>query len=68
MLSDLIAQVIAAKTGNKEFALFYTGDGWEAHVGNPTNCVCLGEVPGDISAGGDSAEEAVTRLLAAVQG
>lgn len=63
LLSALIDQVIAKKTGNKEFALFYEDPGWRAEIGNPVTCVSLGESVGTFFATGDTPEEAVGKLL-----
>lgn len=65
-LEGLIALVIEAKQGNKEFALFYINDGWEAHSGCPSLSVMLGEVGGEFIAKGATPEAAVAALLAAV--
>lgn len=66
-LERIIAECIAAKPGNKEFALFFDLGTWTAMVGNPSPSVTLGEVYGEVVESGETATEAVTRLLAATQ-
>lgn len=65
-LSELIAACIAAKEGNKEFALFYIDD-WIAEIGNPVEAVMLGESAGEFFGRGSTPEEAVAALLEAIR-
>jgi hypothetical protein len=63
-LSELIDACIAKKNGNREFALFHLDpDDWRAEIGNPSQCVMLGEACGEFEARGRTAEEAVSNLL-----
>jgi hypothetical protein len=62
-LSETINACIAAKRGNTEFILSFDGEEWRAGIGNPVNCVNLGESNPDIAAVGATADEAVGRLL-----
>jgi hypothetical protein len=66
-LSKLINECIAAKAGNKEFALFFAGKRWRAEIGNRSQVVSLGEVPGEFAAAGRTAKDAVSKLLAKLQ-
>lgn len=63
-LEDLIAECVAAKTGNKEFALhYYPSAGlWRAGIGNPTHSPLVG-CSAEVNGEGKSAEEAVRALL-----
>lgn len=67
-LNDLILEAIAKKRGDNDFALFYSdlGEGmdWSADIGNPTRCVSLGEVKGEISERGSTPIEAVKAIIA----
>ena len=49
----IIAQIIAAKTGNKEFLLTGEDEEWIAAIGNTSNYVAIGE---GITYGDDGAE------------
>lgn len=64
---QIISQIVAAKAGNKELAIFYmpgNPDGeWRVAVGNPTNCVMLGETNGEIEAEGETLSEALQFAL-----
>jgi hypothetical protein len=62
-LRALIDAAIDKKQGNKEFALFSDGDGWDAHIGNPSRHVSLGESCGEMTGCGATPEEAVRDLL-----
>lgn len=67
-LTELIDQCIEAKTGNKEFALFYFGEAsWRAEIGNTCAHVTLGEQEGEFRGEGNTKEEAVKSLLQAVR-
>lgn len=59
-----IQAICALKSGNKEIAIFYDGDLWEIYLGNPTNCLRLGEVGGEIEAQGQTLQEAMLMLKA----
>lgn len=66
-LADLIEHCVAAKSGDQEFMLYRVSENdWEAHIGN-TSAVMLGEVSGEFTANGRTAEEAVAALLAKLQ-
>ena len=69
-LDEMIQQVISAKTGQSDFALFFMeNEGvpyWTAEIGNSNPHVNLGEVEGDIRAKGASAYAAVESLLSEV--
>ena len=68
-LESLISEAVSLKMGNREFALFFDGEeSWQAHIGNPTNCVGLGEVSGDIVGEGNSAMLAVGDLIEKIKG
>jgi hypothetical protein len=55
--------IIEAKKGNQEIALFYDGAGeWNLSVGNPTSCVMLGEVNGEIETYGDSPKDVILKM------
>ena len=62
-LSELIAAVIEAKHGDKQFALFGDETGWTAEIGNESNCVSLGEAAGEYMGSGETPELAVAALL-----
>ena len=70
-LRALIDACIAEKVGDKEFALFYApapnSKDWRADIGNPSSHVGLGEIEGEISASGDTPEEATSNLLKAIR-
>lgn len=66
-LAAKIARAIDLKQGDKDFALFFSCDFWEAHLGNSSGCVMLGEVSGDFIGGGATPEAAVDRLLEKLQ-
>jgi hypothetical protein len=68
-LSEMIAECIQMKPGDKEFALFFYGQNeWDAHIGNESEIVCLGERAGEFSAPGSTPEEAVRNLLETLRG
>lgn len=52
------------KQGNKELAIFYcpVAEEWTIELGNPTDCVMLGEVSGEISATAKSLPEAIRQV------
>lgn len=64
-LTELLNKAIALKVGNKEMLLGHQmgQKAWLAEIGNPVNCVSLGEVNGEYVAEGDTPEEAVENLL-----
>lgn len=59
------------KRGNKELALFSNLDDneeiWSLHLGNPTNCVPLGEVSGELETSGETIEDAITAMKAKLE-
>lgn len=62
-IQDLLQSCIDLKSGNKELALFYDGEGtWSAAIGNECPMVGLGESCGEHSADGDTPEEALANL------
>lgn len=63
-ISEELKTIIDMKRGNKELAIFYMGDNnWSISLGNPTNCVMLGEVGGEIEVDGyDTLEDAITAM------
>lgn len=65
MLNLLIGQVLARKTGNREFGLFYLPDEdhWIAMVGNPVPSVYISEATPNYEAVGGTATKAVQNLL-----
>jgi len=75
---ELIAAVIASKTGDREFFLDYSGEdspaAWYAAIGNNLGHVSLGEATAsstkyaDFIEHGATAKEALEKLLAAVRG
>ena len=67
-LEALIAEARGLKDGDKDFALFCLSapreaDTWEAHLGNPTQVVMLGEVEGQFIGRGATPREAIEDLL-----
>lgn len=67
-IEKAVREVLDLKRGNQEIALFFDssdGDGqmsWELLVGNPTNCVRLGEVSGEFETEGYTIEEVFTKM------
>ena len=57
-----LLSIIARKEGNKEMALFYHGSGWEISLGNRSDSVMLGEVPGELEASGETITEAIQKM------
>lgn len=60
-------KIIDAKLGNKEIALFHEPystkeDRWVLLVGNPTTCVMLGEVDGELSTEGTSIPDVIMKM------
>lgn len=66
-LKRKIDRCIAAKEGNKEFALFCTDGVWTAMIGNTMLSIRLGETEGEVIATGATAIEAIDGLLSAVR-
>jgi hypothetical protein len=74
-LDILIEKCIAAKHGDKSFALFHTPAyeaNWRpasylAEIGNPSGYVSLGEVEGEICFEAPTAKEAVKGLLKKIE-
>lgn len=64
---QIISQIVAAKKGNKDLAIFYMAgnpDGeWRVAVGNSSGCVMLGECSGDIEVDGETLSEALQFAL-----
>lgn len=50
-LSAQIAECIALKKGNKEFALHFLDDEWRAGIGNTSSFVMLGESDAQFESG-----------------
>lgn len=68
-LTELINECIQIKPGNTEFALFFDGQSeWDAHIGNESEILCLGERAGEFSALGSTPAEAVSNLLETLRG
>lgn len=64
---DLCDEIIAAKQGNNELAIFYCPwrpqeERWLVMLGNPCQHVMLGESDGELSAEGDCLDEALKNL------
>ena len=60
-----LENIISNKKGNKELAIFCDQENeyaWEIHIGNPTNCVSIGEVSGEIVVKGNSLTEVIEKL------
>lgn len=71
-LPELIQTIIEAKSGNREMAMSYHPDaseGWQwlAEIGNPVDCVNLGEISGEFRGYGNSLEQALKNLLTTLQ-
>lgn len=66
-LESLIDQCIAAKAGDKEFALFAVDGEWEAMIGNTCRAVYIGEANPEFSAKGATACDAVRNLIQALK-
>ena len=50
------------KEGSTEMAFFYYCGSWDFSLGNPTNCVMLGETLGEIEVSGDSIEVVINKM------
>ncbi|WP_276122633.1 hypothetical protein [Pararhizobium qamdonense] len=67
-LSKLIAECVAIKQGNKEFALFYADydapgfKPWRAEIGNTSSAVSLGEAEAEFCGDGMTPKEAMIDL------
>lgn len=64
-VTEELKKIIAAKKGNKEFAIFHNsggGEGWSFELGNPSQYVSLGEVEGEISTSGNTLEEIILKM------
>lgn len=60
----LLMQIIDAKAGNKEFALFFDGaHEWTAAIGNQSQNVRLGEIDAEFEATGSTPDEALSALF-----
>lgn len=70
-ISSELKSLIDKKKGNNELALFFdwafTGEGWSLHLGNPTNCVSLGEVEGELQTSGKTIEDAIIAMKAKLE-
>ncbi len=63
-LRELIDECIAAKEGDREFALFSFGDGkWRAEIGNTCPHVMIGEADAEFRGEGETPEVAVLQLI-----
>lgn len=62
-IDQLITAVLNKKTGNKDFAMFLTNGEWEATIGNLSNFVKLGEIDGEYTGQGLTAEQTLYDLL-----
>jgi hypothetical protein len=66
-LETLIEACVSRKKGNNDFALFRDADDeWQAHLGNSTSVVRLGEIDGDYVGRGRTARLAVLDLEASL--
>lgn len=56
--------IIEAKIGNKEMAVFFDPevDYWTLALGNPTNCVMLGETSGEIEITGETLKDTIIKM------
>lgn len=70
---DIIEKIIAAKPGNKEFVLGHRGSSdWYAAIGNKSSsmsigeCLSYGEDGVEFFANGQSSDDALCKLLAAI--
>ncbi len=59
-----LKEIVKAKQGNKEFALFYSqeADDWEFLLGNESSCVMLGEVGGELETKGTTLPEVINKM------
>ena len=57
-----LRDITIKKDGNKEMAFFYDNGDWNFSLGNPTNCVQLGEVNGEFEVDGDSLEKVINKM------
>lgn len=61
-LEKELMDLIEAKRGSKELALFYQDDGWSLSLGNPSRFVMLGEVYGEFESTGSTIGEAILEM------
>lgn len=64
-IEKALKDIINAKEGNKELAIFYCPDQeskWSMSLGNYSNCVMLGEIPGEIEVEADSFEDVICAM------
>lgn len=67
-LGALIERCIEIKQGDKEFELLYSPAlGWQASIGNLSQCVSLGEGLAEFYEEGKTPEEACAALLAKLE-
>ena len=66
-ISSELKSLIDKKRGNSELALFWTEECWSLHLGNPTNCVALGEVEGELQTSGETIEDAIIAMKAKLE-
>lgn len=70
-ISSELKSLIDNKRGNSELALFSNWTGteecWSLHLGNPTNCVALGEVEGELQTSGETIEDAIIAMKAKLE-
>ena len=66
-IEKIIEEIVMAKKGNKELALFFYPDGeWVFDLGNPAHSVQLGEVSGEITTEGETLREVVCKMAAKI--
>lgn len=64
-----LKNIIEKKTGNKELALFFDGYlTWTLSLGNPTDCVSLGEAEGELETEEETIEQAIIAMKAKLKG
>ena len=61
-IETAIAELIRAKKGNKDAALFHNDGHWTFALGNPVDTVMLGEVNGEIETYGANLSEIVWKM------
>jgi len=59
---DIEKELKSLLKNENELALFLFDDEWILHVGNPTNCVMLGEVPGRFVTTGHSLSKVIDEM------
>ncbi len=66
-VEDRIKAISQALHENKEVAIFYDGLSWNMTAENPTSCVMLGEVWGNLNSEGITLEKALTEMEDAIR-